>query len=94
MLTSPEDPYGTQRNYFHSFIPLVIIMAIFYLVGLKEGIIFSFGYLSHLILDMIDGSDFYPLFPITRYNFKGPIGYFSKREIGFTILLFTVFIII
>ena len=92
-VTSPEDPYGCQRNYVHSIFPWIAVTLVVILIESPAGYAFSLGYLSHLILDMIDGSDFYPLYPFTRYNFKGPIKYLSNSEIGLTFLLFAVFLI-
>jgi len=92
-ITDPLDPFGNQRNYLHSFLTWTIFTAIILQINFNLGVIFSLGYLSHLILDFLDGSDFYPLYPL-KYKFNGPIKYFSKNELVFTILLFVCFLIL
>ena len=92
-ITNPKDPYGNQRNYLHSFFTWIIISAIILLIDFRIGIIFSLAYLSHLFLDLIDGSDFYPFYP-WKFNIKGPIKYFSMQEWIVTLILLIVFILI
>ncbi len=93
-ITDPEDPYGSQRNIFHSLIGWLIILMVTVLAFQEAGFIFSIAYLSHLVLDFFDGSDFYPLYPMSKLNFKGPITYFSKAEICATLALFIMFFIV
>lgn len=93
-VTNPLDPYGSQRNYLHSFFTWIVISAIAsFLINFNIGLILSISYLSHLILDMLDGSDFYPFYPL-KYNFIGPIKYLSKYEFLFTLFLFVIFLIV
>lgn len=92
-ITNPLDPYGNQRNFLHSFFTWIIISAIIFLIDFRIGIIFSLAYLSHLILDLLDGSDFYPLYPL-KFNIKGPIKYLSMQEWIVTLILLIVFILI
>jgi len=93
-VTDPQDPYGNQRNIFHSLIGWLLILMITVLGFGEAGFIFSIAYLSHLVLDFIDGSDFYPLFPFSSLNFKGPIAYFSKAEICLAAALFMIFFVV
>jgi membrane-bound metal-dependent hydrolase YbcI (DUF457 family) len=93
VVTDPSDPYGNQRNYLHSFFTWIIVSAVFFLIDFRIGIVISLGYLSHLVLDLLDGSDFYPFYPF-KYNFIGPVKYLSKHEILFTLALFIIFLIL
>ena len=92
-LISPEDQYGNQRNFLHSFFAWLPISAIAIAINFGAGLAFSMAYLSHLLLDMIDGSDFHPFYPI-KLSIRGPIGYLSKYELMFTTLMFFIFFII
>lgn len=92
-IVNPKDPYGNQRNFLHSFFAWIIISAIIFLINFKIGIIFSLGYLSHLLLDILDGSDFYAFYPLKRVNIKGPIRYFSIQEWILTLILLIIFIL-
>jgi hypothetical protein len=93
IITNPSDPYGNQRNYLHSFFTLVVISLIALLIDINMGFIISITYLSHLFLDMLDASDFYPLYPL-KYNLIGPIKYLSKSEFVFTFLLFIIYLFV
>ena len=92
-ITNPLDPYGNQRNYLHSFFTWAIASVILLLIHFNIGLALSLGYLSHILLDMFDGSDFYPFYPF-KYNFKGPIKYLSVRELILIIILLAVFLIL
>ncbi|MDA2922261.1 metal-dependent hydrolase [Patescibacteria group bacterium AH-259-L07] len=89
----PEDPYGNQRNYLHSFFMWFAISIIGILVNYEVGFVICLGYLAHLILDLLDSSDFYPLYPY-KLNIKCPISYFSKYELVTTVLLFLIFFLL
>ena len=92
-ITDPDDPYGNQRNFSHSFIFWAIISSVLTAVSFNAGLVFSIAYLSHLLLDLADGSDFYPFYPI-KLNIRGPIAYMSKHEFLLTGLLFAIFVFI
>jgi membrane-bound metal-dependent hydrolase YbcI (DUF457 family) len=87
----PEDRTGHQRNYLHNVFALVILSFIVFLLFREFWIVFFFSYLGHLFLDMIDKSDFYPLYPFRNWNFKGFVEYGSKEEIVFSLALFFVY---
>ena len=93
IITNPDDPYGNQRNYLHSIFAFILINLGIFLFDYRIGIAFSLGYLSHLFLDALDSSDFYPLYPI-KLNVRGPIKYFSKTEFILTLALFVIFFFI
>lgn len=93
-ITTPEDPYGNQRNYFHSFFVWASISVVLLIINFNIGLVISLSWLSHLLLDLLDGSDYYPFYPIRDINVKGPIRYLSMGEIIFTIILLLTFLIL
>lgn len=84
----------TSRSILHSFFALVILSGLVAIFNFRTGLIFALGYLSHFLLDALDDSDFYPFFPIKKFNTKGFIGYFSKLELIFTLGLFLIWFIL
>ena len=93
VITDPSDPYGNQRNYLHSFFTWAFLSIICFLIDFRIGLVVSLGYISHLFLDLLDGSDFYPFFPF-RYNFIGPVKYLSRHELIVAVVLLIIFFII
>lgn len=93
-ITNSKDPYGNQRNYLHSILSWFIISGIVIAFNFDIGLIIFLAYFSHLLLDALDSSDFYPFYPFKKYNLRGPIGYFSKREYLFTFILVIIFLLI
>lgn len=93
-MTQTKAVHGSGRSYLHSFIALGLISLVLLFINLKVGLVFALGYLGHFLLDALDTSDFYPLFPLKKWNTKGFIGYYSRAELFFTILLFLVFFLI
>jgi hypothetical protein len=87
-VTSKKDKYGNQRNILHSFFTWLAVSAAALGMDFTVGLVIAAAYLSHLLLDMLDGSDFYPLYPL-RYKV---IPYFSMKEWIFTGVLFAVFL--
>lgn len=55
---NPYDPYGNQRNYLHSIFMWFAISVLAILIHYEIGFVICLGYLTHLILDLLDGSDF------------------------------------
>jgi len=94
VLLSKEDPYGDQRFIFHNVLVFILISFIVFLVNQKIGLVFSMAYLSHIILDALDNSDYFPFFPNKKMNIRGPIKYFSKGELIFFCLLIIIFYLV
>ncbi|HLC61199.1 MAG TPA: metal-dependent hydrolase [Candidatus Nanoarchaeia archaeon] len=92
-ITGEQDNIGNQRNYLHNIIVFATLSFLVFIFDFRIGLIFSIAYLSHLLLDLIDTSDFYPFYP-SKMNIKGPIGYFSRAEIYVTLGLFIIFLLI
>lgn len=91
-ITTSEDPAGDQRNFLHNIVSWIIIsIAVGVITEARLGWIVAAGYLSHLILDILDSADFYPFYPSQRINWKGPIHYLSRQETIVTIVLFLVY---
>jgi len=93
LLTTSKDPYGSQRNFLHSFFAWASISLIGILINFEIGLIFSTAYLTHLLIDMLDDADYYPFYPF-KINVKGIIKYFSKSEVLIIILLSVLFFLI
>ena len=89
-----EDPYGDQRYILHNILVFVIISVVVFLINSDVGLIFSLAYFSHIILDALDGSDYFPFFPNKKVNIRGPVNYFSKQEFFILLLLILVYFLI
>ena len=76
----------------HNVVVWFVISTVLYIAFDSVGVAIALGYASHLVLDALDSADYYPLYPWKRFNIRGPVGYFSKIELYFTLLLFLVFI--
>lgn len=93
-MTREEDLYGDQRGYLHNIFSFLALTIIAVLINTQVGIVFSLGYLSHLILDAMDKSDFWPLYPMKNFRIRGFIKYFSYQELIFAAILVVVFFLI
>lgn len=91
--TNPLNIYGNPRTFLHSFIVWFFISLLAIFINKTIGIIISLSYLGHLILDMIDGSNFYPFYPL-KLRFKGPKIYATKKEFALALCLYLIFFII
>ena len=92
-ITDPQDKYGNQRNFLHNIGVEILISISLIILNFKIGLVFALGYLSHILLDIIDASDFRPFYP-SKINFKGLIGYLSIHEFIFTAVLILIFFLI
>lgn len=80
-ITSNEDPYGSQRGWFHSLLIALPLSAGLWLALPSWGPVLALSYLGHIVLDALDSADYWPLYPFKRWNFKGPVRFFSAQEI-------------
>jgi len=94
MLKAAKTPHDSSRSYLHSFFAFGLLTGVICLINLPVGLVFGLGYLGHFLLDALDKDDLYPFFPIKRFNIHGFIGYYSKAELIFTVLLFLFYFII
>ena len=94
IITSEEDLYDDQRNYFHNIFFAVAVWVVFMLINFQIGLIFSIAYFFHLVMDSLDGAEYYPLYPSKKINLRGPIGFFSKYDMMVSIVLIIIFLIL
>lgn len=80
-----EDVSHSQRNILHNIVVTGIVSLAAWIVSGSAA--FSAGYISHILLDMIDGSFYYPLYPSKRFAFRGIIPYMSLQETLFACLV-------
>ncbi len=81
VITDKEDPYGDQRGYLHNILIAGLLSALSFLVGMSFGLVFTLSYFGHLLLDALDKSDYWSLFPYKKINIRWPIEYYSYQEI-------------
>ena len=93
-LIDQNDPYGDQRGIFHNYLFFLIIATSLIIFTGKIGIVITLGYLGHLLLDTLDNSDYWPLYPNKRINLRGPINYATWKEGIFFVGLIIIFFII
>ena len=93
-LTDTRDPWGGQRHFLHNPLSWLIASSLSLIFLPAIWLPLSAGYLSHLVLDALDSSDFFPFYPHKKINLKGPIKYFSKQEFLFTAVLLLIYLII
>lgn len=89
-----KDSKDSSRSYFHSIFAWIFFSIIVCLIDYRFGLVFSLAYLGHFLLDALDDSPFYPFFPIKRFDIRGFIPYYSKKELVFSLVLFIIFFII
>ena len=88
------DPWGDQKNIFHSVQAWLVISLLVMAINLEFGLIFSLAYLIHLVMDALTGA-FYPFYPYKKFQIKEPIiRYLSKRELVLGIALLAIFLIV
>ena len=80
-----HDFYQDQRNILHNVVVYGILVIFSYIFYPSITLTLSISYLSHILLDALDSSDYYPLYPIKILNIRGPIDFYSKSE--FVVLL-------
>jgi membrane-bound metal-dependent hydrolase YbcI (DUF457 family) len=93
-LTDQKDPWGDQRGIFHNILFFGVIAILLIILTGKIGIIIILGYVGHLLLDALDNSDYWPLYPNKKINLRGPIKYGTWQELLFFIVLLVVFFMI
>lgn len=94
VLTDQKDPWGDQRGIFHNVIFFGVVALLLVVLGGIIGKIIVLGYLGHLLLDALDNSDYYPLYPNKKINLKGFINYGTWQELLFFIVLVVIFVML
>jgi membrane-bound metal-dependent hydrolase YbcI (DUF457 family) len=91
------DKWNDQRSFFHNIFVLIIISLIVMFFSLKSGLIILSAFFIHLVLDALNKTYLYPLYPIKKFAITGFIKYNSKQEIIFAaylaVILVSLFII-
>ncbi len=93
-LTDQKDPWGDQRGMFHNIVFFGVVAVPLMFLGGAIGKIITLGYLGHLLLDALDNSDYWPLYPNKKINLKGFINYGTWHELMFFIGLLVMYIIL
>jgi membrane-bound metal-dependent hydrolase YbcI (DUF457 family) len=89
-----DDPYGDQRFILHNVLVFILLSMIVLMFNRTIGVVFALAYFSHIFLDALDSSDYFPFFPNKKLNLHGPIKYFSKQEFTVFLLLIVVFFLL
>lgn len=89
-----EDFFDDQRNYFHNIFVAAGFSIIAILINFNVGVIIAVSYFIHLLMDALDGAEYYPFYPKRKINLKGPIDYFSKYDMAISIFLIIIFLVI
>lgn len=76
-----EDVSGDQRNILHNIFIAALICLIGFIAAPLFFVTFSLSYVSHLLLDALDTSDYFPLYPSRIINIKGFIDFYSHQEV-------------
>ncbi len=93
-LIDQKDSYGDQRGFLHNvFIWLSFSFVLFYIFD-KVGLVIAIGWLGHLCLDALDKSDYFPFYPNTKINLRGPIQYGTYQELALFLFLIVVYFFI
>ncbi len=91
-ITLGYDNYSNPRTVAHSLFAWLIVTIAVSIVNVEYGILFSIGYLSHLVLDTVDNYETRLMFPL-KSEVVGPIGYNSKSEYALMAVLFLLIIV-
>lgn len=75
-----HDAYRDQRNILHNIIVAGTICGIGFSIVPELAVTITLAYASHLMLDAIDKSDYYPLYPLRGINMRGFIDFYSWQE--------------
>lgn len=82
-----EDIQGDQRNILHNIIIAFGLSLIVFFLFHSIFLTFLLSYASHLLLDAIDTSDYFPLYPYKIINIRGFIDFYSWQEVLLNLLL-------
>lgn len=93
-LTAEADPWHDQRNFLHSLWTFSLALVFSTLVFPTIAVAFIGGYFSHLLLDALDTSEFYPFYPSRKFPLTGPVRYFSRGELLLDAGLLLIFLLI
>ncbi len=91
-ITLDYDNYSNPRTVAHSLFAWLIVTIAVSIVSAEYGILFSIGYLSHLVLDAVDNYETKLMFPL-KAEVVGPVGYNSRAEYALMAVIFLSIIV-
>ena len=80
IVSNNEDPYGGQRWWLHSLLVAIPLSVVVWFAIPIWAPVLILSYLGHILLDILDSADYWPLFPFKKWNIRGPIRFFSLQE--------------
>ena len=89
---SRNDAYGDQRGYLHNIFIAGAICALTFLISTPPGVTVTLAYFGHLLLDSLDKSDYWPLYPSKRFDIRGFVDYYSVHELLFDAFLAAIIV--
>lgn len=87
-----DKKYEAERGVLHNILSFSIISVVVWFIFPKIAPAFILAYLSHLIMDALDNADTPVLWPFSKISIKGPVKYFSKKELLFAVLMLILLI--
>lgn len=84
----------SARSFLHGIFPWIGLSTLICFFDLGFGLVFALGYFGHLLLDALDDSPLFILYPSKKINIKGFIPYFSLEEFIFSVTLFCAYLMI
>ena len=75
-----DDAAGDQRNILHNIFVFAGLSILIWFLLPQFFLVFTIAYASHLVLDAIDTSDYFPLYPWKGINIRGFINFYSWQE--------------
>lgn len=85
-------PHEARRGFFHNIVAFFTLSILCSKLFPSIAFPFTLSYLVHLVLDMLDNADTYIFYPFSKLNIKGPIKFFSLREVAFALTLLGIFV--
>lgn len=86
-------PHEARRGIFHNILSFFILSVIVSRIYPDISFAFALAYIVHLMLDMLDNANTYIFYPFSTFNVRGPIKFFSLRELYFAIALLCILVV-
>ncbi len=83
-----------QRGVFHNVLVFILISVVVLLYNFDIGFTLMVSYASHLILDILDASEYYPLWPSVKCPIVGFIDFSSRQEFLVAVGLLSIYFIL
>lgn len=92
-VTAEKDSYGDQRGMLHNVVFFACASVALIVLFKWIGTVIVIGWFGHLLLDALDASDYWPLYPDKSINLKGPINYGTWKEFLFFLALLIIYLV-